>query len=197
MLNGTATIDSAYNHLTANLFFSGSPYAIDTDDGSDRVNCTSNVIVAQPLFKTDFSGHQKTFQNNVDLFSSCGGSQAGTRDTTNVFTGNKVRGDIHEWPGRWRGTCASSDVISPSTGCVPPPPAVRRRRNPSRVRHVRVARRDLPDHWKQPVLHGCCRNPTQNAVLCRFLRGRVASVGYPSGWRDRYCSRSSWHAVNA
>lgn len=56
VLNGTATIDSAYNHLTGNLFFSGSPFSIDTDDGSDRVNCTSNVIVAQPLFKTDFSG---------------------------------------------------------------------------------------------------------------------------------------------
>jgi len=40
VLNGTATIDSAYNHLTANMFFSGSPFSIDTDDGSDRVNCT-------------------------------------------------------------------------------------------------------------------------------------------------------------
>ena len=57
---------------------SGSPYSIDTDDGSDRVNCTSNVVVAQPLFKTDFSGHSKTFQINVDLFSGCGGSQVCT-----------------------------------------------------------------------------------------------------------------------
>lgn len=56
--------------------------AIDTDDGSDRVNATSNVIVAQRLFKTDFAGHQKTFQNNVDLFGSCGGSEVGSSDST-------------------------------------------------------------------------------------------------------------------
>ena len=51
VLNGTNTIDSAYNHLTANMMFSGSPFAIDTDDGSDRINCTANVIVNTPLFK--------------------------------------------------------------------------------------------------------------------------------------------------
>ena len=84
VLNGTKTIDSAYNHLESNMFFSGSPFSIDTDDGSDRVNCTSNVIVAQPLFKTDFSGHTKTFQNNVALYGSCGGSEAGASDHTNV-----------------------------------------------------------------------------------------------------------------
>jgi hypothetical protein len=39
VLNGTATIDSAYNHLNGNMMFSGSPYAIDTDDGSDLLNC--------------------------------------------------------------------------------------------------------------------------------------------------------------
>ena len=39
----------------------GSPFAIDTDDGSDRLNCTANVIVGTPLFKTDYSGHTKTF----------------------------------------------------------------------------------------------------------------------------------------
>jgi hypothetical protein len=47
VLNGTKTIDSAYNHLTANMFFSGSPYAIDTDDGSDRVNCSGGRLVLQ------------------------------------------------------------------------------------------------------------------------------------------------------
>jgi len=97
VLNGTATIDSAYNHLTSNMFFSGSPYSIDTDDGSDFVNCTSNVLVATPLMKTDFSGHSKTFQKNVVLFGqhgriSCGGSAANGRDTTNVFTGNECVG---------------------------------------------------------------------------------------------------------
>ena len=107
VLNGTKTIDSAYNHLTANMFFSGSPYAIDTDDGSDRVNCTSNVIVSTPLFKTDFAGHQKTFQNNVDLYGACGGSEAGTGDKTNVFTGQKCVG---------QGTPL---VDKEGSGCVP------------------------------------------------------------------------------
>jgi hypothetical protein len=92
VLNGSGTIDSAYNHLTANMFFSGSPYAIDTDDGSDRVNCTANVIVSTPLFKTDFAGHQKTFQGNVDLYGACGGAEAGSGDKTNVFTGQKCVG---------------------------------------------------------------------------------------------------------
>ena len=77
VFNGSSTIVSAYNHLEANMFFSGSPFAIDTDDGSDRVNCTSNVIVSTPLFKTDFSGHTKTFQRNVDLYGACGGSEPG------------------------------------------------------------------------------------------------------------------------
>ena len=31
--NGTKTVEAAYNHLEANMFFSGSPFAIDTDDG--------------------------------------------------------------------------------------------------------------------------------------------------------------------
>jgi len=92
VLNGTNSIDSAYNHLTGNMMFSGSPFAIDTDDGSDRVNCTGNVIVNTPLFKTDFAGHQKTFQNNVALYGACGGSQVGSGDSTNIFTGNDCVG---------------------------------------------------------------------------------------------------------
>jgi hypothetical protein len=109
VLNGTKTIDSAYNHLTANMFFSGSPFAIDTDDGSDRVNCTSNVIVSTPLFKTDFSGHTKTFSGNVDLWGSCGGSAA-SGDKTNIFTGNKCVGE------------GSPAGPSHKRGTPPPPP---------------------------------------------------------------------------
>lgn len=88
------------------MFFSGSPYSIDTDDGSDRVNCTSNVIVAQPLFKTDFSGHTKTFQRNVALWGACGGSQAGAGDHTNVFSGNKCVGAGSPLQTK-NGTCAA------------------------------------------------------------------------------------------
>ena len=43
----------------SNFFFTGSPFSIDTDDGSDMVNATANVVFKQPLFKTDFGGHTK------------------------------------------------------------------------------------------------------------------------------------------
>jgi hypothetical protein len=92
----------------------GSPFSIDTDDGSDRVNCTSNVVVAQPLFKTDFSGHSKTFQNNVDISGGgCGGSQVGTRDNTNIFTGNKCVGSGSPLAC---GSCARPGVTCPIIG---------------------------------------------------------------------------------
>jgi hypothetical protein len=85
------------------MFFSGSPFAIDTDDGSDLLNATDNVIVAQPLWKTDFSGHSKIFQRNVGLWGACGGAavlwgsttpaEVASSDTTNVFTNNQCVGD--------------------------------------------------------------------------------------------------------
>ena len=55
-------------------------------------SCSSNVIVNQPLFKTDFAGHSKTFTNNVALYGACGGSQVGSNDGTNVFSNNKCVG---------------------------------------------------------------------------------------------------------
>ena len=54
--NGTGSISLAFNKLVSNFFFTGSPYSIDTDDGSDMVNATANVVYKQPLFKTDFGG---------------------------------------------------------------------------------------------------------------------------------------------
>ena len=88
--NGTASIGLAYNKLVSNLFFSGSPFAIDTDDGSDMVNATSNVIFKQPLFKTDFGGHTKAFDQNVEIFGGGCGCVAG--DPTNRFVGNQCVG---------------------------------------------------------------------------------------------------------
>ena len=127
--NGTKTVDAAYNHLEANMFFSGSPFAIDTDDGSDLLNVTDNVIVAQPLWKTDFSGHSKTFQRNVGLWGACGGAavlwgsttpaEVASSDTTNVFTANSCVGDTLrkeiDRGGPLLTTCGSR---SPSS-CVP------------------------------------------------------------------------------
>merc|ERR1711964_523272 len=88
--NGTPSIVPAYNVLEQNMFFSGSPYSIDTDDGSDMVMAINNVVVKQPLFKTDFSGHTKTYSGNVELYGS--GCNPGTSDVTNVFTGNHCMG---------------------------------------------------------------------------------------------------------
>ena len=58
----------AFNHITNNLFMPvGEPYAIDTDDGCDQVNASSNVLFG-PLWKTDFGGHTKHYTENVVLF---------------------------------------------------------------------------------------------------------------------------------
>ena len=73
------------------MFFSGSPFAIDTDDGSDMVNSTANVIFKQPLFKTDFGGHTKAFERNVEIFGGSCGCVAG--DPTNRFVGNRCVGE--------------------------------------------------------------------------------------------------------
>jgi hypothetical protein len=73
--NGTASIGLAYNKLVQNFFFTGSPFSIDTDDGSDMVNATGNVIHKQPLFKTDYGGHTKAYARNVEIYGGgCGQS---------------------------------------------------------------------------------------------------------------------------
>ena len=37
-----------------------------TDDGSNMVNASSNVVYRQPLWKTDFGGHTKSYSYNVE-----------------------------------------------------------------------------------------------------------------------------------
>lgn len=89
--NGSSSLVLAYNHLSSNMFFSGSPFSIDTDDGSDMLNATNNVVVNQPLFKTDYSGHTKTFQGNVAIYG--GSCSCDVGDKTNIFTGNECVGE--------------------------------------------------------------------------------------------------------
>ena len=108
--NGSASLVPAFNHLTSNLFFSGSPFAIDTDDGSDWLNVSRNVVYKQPLFKLDYGGHSKQFSDNVALYG--GGcihsniaprspngpehchfsSPCADKDATTTFAGNKCVG---------------------------------------------------------------------------------------------------------
>jgi hypothetical protein len=90
--NGTGSISLAYNKLVSNFFFTGSPYSIDTDDGSDMVNATANVIFKQPLFKTDFGGHTKAYSKNVEIYGGGCGCVAG--DPTNQFVANQCVGEV-------------------------------------------------------------------------------------------------------
>lgn len=104
--NGTASIGLAYNRLVSNFFFSGSPYSIDTDDGSDMVQAISNVIMKQPLFKTDYGGHTKDYRKNVEIFGGGCGCVAG--DPTNSFVGNHCVGG----PSPCSCTATGFDTIS-------------------------------------------------------------------------------------
>jgi len=108
--NGSASLVQATSHLTSNFFFSGSPFAIDTDDGTSWLNASSNVVYKQPLFKVDYGGHSKMYTGNVVLFSSCGMhsniaprdpngpehchffSPCADKDPDNVFSFNKCVG---------------------------------------------------------------------------------------------------------
>ena len=54
------------------------------------VNASSNVVYRQPLWKTDFGGHTKSYSYNVEIMG--GGCGANTDDETNAFFGNKCIG---------------------------------------------------------------------------------------------------------
>ena len=64
--NGSASLILAYNHIASNFFLGDPGYdALDTDDGSDRVNATRNVIYRSGLWKSDFGGHDNKWHGNV------------------------------------------------------------------------------------------------------------------------------------
>jgi hypothetical protein len=79
--NGTPSLIPARNQLRQNLFFSGSPFSIDCDDGSDQLDATQNVVYKRPLFKDDYGGHAQTYTKNVALFGGgCIHSNIAPRD---------------------------------------------------------------------------------------------------------------------
>jgi hypothetical protein len=79
--NGTPSLIPAHNHLRQNFLFSGSPFSIDCDDGSDQLNATENVVYKQPLFKDDYGGHSQTYTKNVALYGGgCIHSNIAPRD---------------------------------------------------------------------------------------------------------------------
>ena len=88
----------AFNTLESNLFMPTSePYPIDSDDGCNHLNVSSNVILDNAAWKTDFGGHTKVFEKNCIFFPdnpgwAHGGCVATTGDPTNVFAANEVVG---------------------------------------------------------------------------------------------------------
>merc|ERR1711972_793146 len=97
--NGTASLVPAFNHLVQNIFYYGggeAPYSIDTDDGSNHVNATGNVVVQAALWKTDFGGHTKVYSRNVVFCGGPGwahcGLQVEMNDPTNELSFNRFVG---------------------------------------------------------------------------------------------------------
>ena len=97
-LPGSPSLVQAFNTLESNLFMAvGEPYPIDSDDGCNHLNVSSNVILDNAAWKTDFGGHTKIFEKNCIFFPynpgwAHGGCVATTGDATNVFAGNEVVG---------------------------------------------------------------------------------------------------------
>ena len=103
--NGSASAVLAYNHLISNLVMGRAESAggrngggFDTDDGTDYVNATSNVVYLAALWKSDFGGHTKTYSNNVNILGgACGcGTNINRFDypgaSTDRFVGNRCIG---------------------------------------------------------------------------------------------------------
>ena len=94
---GSPSLVLAFNHLVQNLFLPASePYPLDTDDGCNQVNASSNVVF-NALWKYDFGGHSKHYSDNVVFFPyspgwAGGGIAPETGDPTNLFSRNKVYG---------------------------------------------------------------------------------------------------------
>ena len=98
--NGSASVQLAYNHFTENFFLGPRGHdALDTDDGSDWINATANVLHDAGLWKSDFGGHSKAYYDNVVIFGGACGSGTGTNKQdyhTNhltYFNGNRCIGD--------------------------------------------------------------------------------------------------------
>lgn len=94
--NGTPSMVPAFNHIDSNMIFgNGGEDGLDTDDGTDMLNATNNVLYLCGLWKTDFGGHTKTYSGNLDIYGlprSCGPSGQASKyerdGSTDVFYNN-------------------------------------------------------------------------------------------------------------
>ena len=73
VLNGSASLIPAFIHVDKNFLFDGG-FGIDTDDGSQRLNVTNNVVLTG-LWKDGIANSHKSYSGNVELF---GGVSSGT-----------------------------------------------------------------------------------------------------------------------
>ena len=117
---GKPSLVLAFNTLSQNLFMPVSePYPIDSDDGCNQLNVSSNVLLSNAAWKTDFGGHTKHFVSNAIFFPynpgwAHGGCVADTSDPTNVFAHNTVVG-IRSLYNCGNSTQACHQKGSPST----------------------------------------------------------------------------------
>ena len=57
---GSPSLVLAFNTLESNFFLpTDEPYPIDSDDGCNQLNVSSNVLIGNAAIKTDFGGHTK------------------------------------------------------------------------------------------------------------------------------------------
>ena len=101
------------------------------------VMAVSNVIMKQPLFKTDFGGHTKNYQRNVEIFG--GGCGCVVGDPTNSFVGNQCVGGpspcscsatsfkeisgnmYYDWVNETTSVCPANSTVEQGSKDVPLP----------------------------------------------------------------------------
>ena len=86
VLNGSASLIPAFIHVDKNFLFDGG-FGIDTDDGSQRLNVTNNVVLTG-LWKDGIANSHKSYSGNVELFGGgCFNSGQWDKGSSN-FTDN-------------------------------------------------------------------------------------------------------------
>lgn len=126
--SGSPSLVQAFNTLESNFFLPCSePYPIDSDDGCNHLNVSSNVLMGNAAWKTDFGGHTKRFTDNAIMYPynpgwAHGGVTCEMDDGTNVFSRNKVVGVAHPYNcGNDTDTCRGPEAATPRNfSCVCP-----------------------------------------------------------------------------
>ena len=128
MATGSPSLVQAWNTLESNYFLpSNEPYPIDSDDGCNHLNVSSNVLMSNAAWKTDFGGHAKHFVDNAIMFPfnpgwAHGGVTCDMSDGGNAFRRNKVVGVAHPYNcGNESDTCRGPAAPMPRNfSCVCP-----------------------------------------------------------------------------